>query len=114
MFKASFDKADRSSIHSYRGPGLEEGLRVFEAVQADAVASVWCVRRTAYRGGLRVFEHRVHIGCVHTILRDHPGLFKMGLPRACFRGTVNAVSDVFLQSPKPVVVDGQPEPDEPV
>lgn len=27
VFKASFDKANRSSIHSYRGPGLKEGLR---------------------------------------------------------------------------------------
>ena len=25
VFKASWDKANRSSIHSYRGPGLEEG-----------------------------------------------------------------------------------------
>ena len=32
VFKASFDKANRSSIHSYRGPGLEEGLKIFEAV----------------------------------------------------------------------------------
>ncbi|MEF8734497.1 MAG: 3-deoxy-8-phosphooctulonate synthase [Candidatus Accumulibacter meliphilus] len=35
IFKASFDKANRSSIHSYRGPGLEEGLRIFEAVKAN-------------------------------------------------------------------------------
>ena len=35
FFKASFDKANRSSIHSYRGPGLEEGLRIFEAVKAE-------------------------------------------------------------------------------
>ena len=35
VFKASFDKANRSSIHSYRGPGLEEGLRMFEAVKAE-------------------------------------------------------------------------------
>ena len=28
VFKASFDKANRSSIHSYRGPGLEEGLLI--------------------------------------------------------------------------------------
>jgi len=35
VFKASFDKANRSSIHSYRGPGLEEGLRIFEAVKAQ-------------------------------------------------------------------------------
>jgi len=34
VFKASFDKANRSSIRSYRGPGLEEGLRIFEAVKA--------------------------------------------------------------------------------
>lgn len=33
VFKASFDKANRSSIHSYRGPGLEEGLRILESVR---------------------------------------------------------------------------------
>ena len=35
VFKASFDKANRSSIHSYRGPGLEEGLKIFEAVKRE-------------------------------------------------------------------------------
>lgn len=56
VFKASFDKANRSSIHSYRGPGLVEGLKIFqelkqtfgvkiitdvhEASQAQAVAEV--------------------------------------------------------------------------
>lgn len=35
IFKASFDKANRSSIRSYRGPGLEQGLRIFEAVKAE-------------------------------------------------------------------------------
>lgn len=35
VFKASFDKANRSSIHSYRGPGLEEGLRIFEALKKE-------------------------------------------------------------------------------
>jgi 2-dehydro-3-deoxyphosphooctonate aldolase (KDO 8-P synthase) len=55
-FKGSFDKANRSAIDSYRGPGLEEGLRILEKVsetfkvptitdyhspaQADIVASV--------------------------------------------------------------------------
>jgi 2-dehydro-3-deoxyphosphooctonate aldolase (KDO 8-P synthase) len=34
VYKASFDKANRTSITSYRGPGLEEGLRVLEAVKA--------------------------------------------------------------------------------
>ncbi|MEX0655402.1 MAG: 3-deoxy-8-phosphooctulonate synthase [Phycisphaeraceae bacterium] len=34
IFKASFDKANRSSIHSDRGPGLDEGLRLLEEVKA--------------------------------------------------------------------------------
>jgi 2-dehydro-3-deoxyphosphooctonate aldolase (KDO 8-P synthase) len=34
VFKASFDKANRSSIHSYRGPGLDEGLRIFEDIKS--------------------------------------------------------------------------------
>lgn len=33
VFKASFDKANRSSIHSYRGPGLEKGLEALAAVK---------------------------------------------------------------------------------
>lgn len=33
VFKASFDKANRSSIHSYRGPGLVEGLRILAEVR---------------------------------------------------------------------------------
>ena len=33
VFKASYDKANRSSIHSYRGPGLTEGLRILQAVK---------------------------------------------------------------------------------
>jgi len=35
VFKASFDKANRSSIHSYRGPGMDEGLRIFQDVKAE-------------------------------------------------------------------------------
>ena len=33
IFKASFDKANRSSIYSYRGPGLEKGLEMLQAVK---------------------------------------------------------------------------------
>lgn len=33
VFKASFDKANRSSINSYRGPGLEEGMKIFEELK---------------------------------------------------------------------------------
>lgn len=34
VFKASYDKANRSSIHSFRGPGLEEGLSILADVKA--------------------------------------------------------------------------------
>ena len=35
IFKSSFDKANRSSVSSPRGPGLDEGLRILEKVRAD-------------------------------------------------------------------------------
>lgn len=35
VFKASFDKANRSSVNSYRGPGLEEGLKIFEEIKSQ-------------------------------------------------------------------------------
>ncbi len=34
-FKASFDKANRTSIESYRGPGLEEGLKILQEVKKE-------------------------------------------------------------------------------
>jgi 2-dehydro-3-deoxyphosphooctonate aldolase (KDO 8-P synthase) len=62
VFKGSFDKANRTSVRSYRGPGLEAGLRILEAVksqigvpvltdvhedgQVDAVAAVVDVLQT--------------------------------------------------------------------
>ncbi len=33
VFKASWDKANRSSVHSYRGPGLDEGLKILREVK---------------------------------------------------------------------------------
>ena len=33
VFKASYDKANRSSIHSFRGPGLQKGLAILQAVK---------------------------------------------------------------------------------
>lgn len=33
IYKSSFDKANRTSIHSYRGPGMEEGLRILAEVK---------------------------------------------------------------------------------
>jgi 2-dehydro-3-deoxyphosphooctonate aldolase (KDO 8-P synthase) len=35
IFKASFDKANRTSKSSYRGPGMHEGLKVFERVKSE-------------------------------------------------------------------------------
>ncbi len=36
IYKSSFDKANRSSIKSYRGPGMEEGLRILQKVKDEA------------------------------------------------------------------------------
>ena len=33
IFKASFDKANRSSIESYRGPGLKSGIKIFKSIK---------------------------------------------------------------------------------
>src|SRR5690606_4301310 len=33
VFKASFDKANRSSINSYRGPGMEAGLKILQDIK---------------------------------------------------------------------------------
>ncbi|MDG1860889.1 MAG: 3-deoxy-8-phosphooctulonate synthase [SAR324 cluster bacterium] len=35
IFKASFDKANRSSINSFRGPGLDEGLKILEKIKSE-------------------------------------------------------------------------------
>ena len=35
IFKASFDKANRTSGSSFRGPGLDEGMKIFERVKAE-------------------------------------------------------------------------------
>ncbi len=40
VFKASFDKANRTSLSSFRGPGLEEGLRILGAVKRQLGVSV--------------------------------------------------------------------------
>ncbi len=40
IFKASFDKANRTSVDSYRGPGLDEGLRILADVKAAVGAPI--------------------------------------------------------------------------
>lgn len=52
VFKASFDKANRTSISSFRGPGIEEGLHILQSIQRDVgvpvltdVHEVWQAER---------------------------------------------------------------------
>ncbi len=48
IFKASFDKANRSSLDSFRGPGLDQGLRILARVrQATGLAVVTDIHETA-------------------------------------------------------------------
>jgi 2-dehydro-3-deoxyphosphooctonate aldolase (KDO 8-P synthase) len=47
IFKASFDKANRSSASAYRGPGLEEGLRILAGVRATGVPVLTDIHETA-------------------------------------------------------------------
>lgn len=54
VFKSSFDKANRTSIHSYRGPGLDEGLAILAEVRERVGVPVltdvhepWQARRAA-------------------------------------------------------------------
>ena len=35
IFKASYDKANRSSIHSFRGPGIDQGLKILQKIQCE-------------------------------------------------------------------------------
>ncbi len=46
VFKASFDKANRSSVSAYRGPGLKEGLRILAGVRASGVSVLTDIHET--------------------------------------------------------------------
>ena len=47
IFKASFDKANRSSVRSYRGPGLKEGLRILAGLKRAGLAVLTDVHETS-------------------------------------------------------------------
>ena len=47
IFKASFDKANRSSVSAYRGPGLKEGLRILAGVRATGIPVLTDIHETA-------------------------------------------------------------------
>jgi hypothetical protein len=71
VFKASYDKANRSSIHSFRGPGLDGGLAILGEIR-DPPGPAGHHGRARARGG--------GAGCRD--LRHHPAA---GLPRAADR-----------------------------
>jgi 2-dehydro-3-deoxyphosphooctonate aldolase (KDO 8-P synthase) len=50
VFKASFDKANRTSVASYRGPGLAEGLRILSIVKAAGYPVLTDIHEPAQAG----------------------------------------------------------------
>ena len=50
VFKASFDKANRSSVSSYRGPGLKEGLRILSGLKEEGFAILTDIHEPAQAG----------------------------------------------------------------
>jgi 2-dehydro-3-deoxyphosphooctonate aldolase (KDO 8-P synthase) len=49
-FKASFDKANRSSVTSYRGPGLQEGLRILAGLRAQGYSVLTDIHEPSQAG----------------------------------------------------------------
>ena len=52
IFKSSFDKANRTSLHSYRGLGLEQGLQILDAVKTQIGR---CAANTGFLGASNGF-----------------------------------------------------------
>ena len=50
IFKASFDKANRSSVSSYRGPGLKEGLRILAGLKQEGYAILTDIHEASQAG----------------------------------------------------------------
>jgi 2-dehydro-3-deoxyphosphooctonate aldolase (KDO 8-P synthase) len=50
VFKASFDKANRSSVSSYRGPGLKEGLRILAGLKQEGYAILTDIHEPSQAG----------------------------------------------------------------
>ena len=46
IFKASFDKANRSSVNAYRGPGIDEGLRILAGVRKTGIPVLTDIHET--------------------------------------------------------------------
>ena len=54
IFKASYDKANRTSIRSFRGPGLTEGLRILKKVKDEVHVPVLTDVHEARRRGAKL------------------------------------------------------------
>src|SRR4030042_1808461 len=56
IFKASFDKANRTSLKSFRGPGLKEGLRILKDIKktlkVPILSDVHCVSQVPLAAGV--------------------------------------------------------------
>lgn len=56
IFKASYDKANRSSIHSFRGPGIDQGLKILSKIQSEfglpVITDVHTVEEAAQAGAI--------------------------------------------------------------
>ena len=52
IFKSSFDKANRTSIKSFRGPGIEEGMRILSDVKTETGLKVLTDIHSPYQAGL--------------------------------------------------------------
>ena len=50
IFKASFDKANRSSVSTYRGPGLKEGLRILAGLKKEGFTILTDIHETSQAG----------------------------------------------------------------
>src|ERR1700750_487767 len=52
VFKSSFDKANRTSIHSYRGPGIEKGMEMLQNVKDKFNLPVTTYTREPYQAAI--------------------------------------------------------------
>jgi 2-dehydro-3-deoxyphosphooctonate aldolase (KDO 8-P synthase) len=98
IFKASFDKANRSSVGSFRGPGLKEGLRILQRVKEEVGVPVlsdlhepWQAEPAA--GVLSALQIPAFL-CRQTDLLVAAG--KTGLPVNVKKGQFIAPEDMFL------------------
>ena len=73
VFKASFDKANRSSIHSYRGVGMDEGLKILSQLkQSFGVAVITDVREGRKSPTCCRFRHSWHARQIWSLRSPRP------------------------------------------